>query len=64
LKLRFVACDPAPVEDHVVELIGNPIIATAAAAAASLARPSVARFGQWPEALANIAVFNRRYRIY
>jgi 2-methylcitrate dehydratase len=41
-KLAAVASDPVPVEDDVVEMIGNRIIDNAAVAAASLARSPVA----------------------
>ena len=40
-KIAAVACDPVPVEDDVVEMIGNRIIDNAAVAAASLARSPV-----------------------
>ena len=41
-KIAAVACDRAPIEHDVVEMIGNRIIDNAAVAAASLARPPVA----------------------
>ena len=41
-KIAAAACDPAPIEDDVAEMIGNRIIDNAAVAAASLARPPVA----------------------
>jgi 2-methylcitrate dehydratase len=41
-KIAAAACDPAPVEPDVVEMIGNRIIDNAAVAAASLARAPVA----------------------
>lgn len=40
-KLAALACDPVPVDDDVVEMIGNRIIDNAAVAAVSLARPPV-----------------------
>ena len=42
-KIAAAACDPVPIEDDVVEMIGNRIIDNAAVAAASLARAPVAR---------------------
>ena len=41
-KIAAVASDPVPVEDEVIEMIGNRIIDNAAVAAASLARSPVA----------------------
>jgi 2-methylcitrate dehydratase len=41
-KIAAVASDPVPVEDDVIEMIGNRIIDNAAVAAASLARSPVA----------------------
>jgi 2-methylcitrate dehydratase len=46
-KIAAVAADPVPVDDEVVEMIGNRIIDNAAVAAASLnRRPAVAARGQ------------------
>src|SRR5580700_849936 len=41
-KIAETAADPVPIEDHVIEMIGNRIIDNAAVAAASLKRQAVA----------------------